>query len=192
MTNQNHSISIFTGSMSPSKALFLRLENVFLLANTHQIIEIVSQKANIETWNTNVAWIRAYELSNHKAQALLMRDTDIDFKSVFIAKEKSGIKSIQDLKGKKFGLGSADSAQAAILPLKYLENELGESIKDVEIIRYNSDLGRHGDTGRSEFDVLEDIKNGKLDAGAIGISTWVRVLEEGLFPAGGNRVFLYK
>ena len=27
-------------------------------------------------------------------------------------------------------------------------------------------------------------KNDKLDAGAIGISTWVRVLEEGLLPAG--------
>ena len=53
-----------------------------------------------------------------------MRDTDIDFKSVFITKAKNGIKSIQDLKGKKFGLGSADSAQAAILPLKYLQNEL--------------------------------------------------------------------
>lgn len=87
-----------------------------------------------------------------------MRDTDIDFKSVFITKAKSGIKSVQDLKGKKFGLGSADSAQAAILPLKYLQNELGESIKDVEIVKFNSDLGKHGDTGRSEFDVLEAIK----------------------------------
>lgn len=47
-----------------------------------------------------------------------MRDTDIDFKSVFITKAKSGIKSVQDLKGKKFGLGSADSAQAEF----YLKN----------------------------------------------------------------------
>ena len=135
-------------------------------------------------WNTNVAWVRTYELSNKKAQALLMRDTDIDFKSVFITKATSGIKSISDLKGKKFGLGSADSAQAAILPLKYLENELQTDIKDVDIIRFNSDLGKHGDTGRSEFDILEAIKNDKIDAGAIGISTWVRIIEEGLFPQG--------
>lgn len=49
MNNQNHSISIFTGNLPPSKALFLRLENAFLLANSFEIIEIVSQKANIET-----------------------------------------------------------------------------------------------------------------------------------------------
>src|SRR5574344_2773607 len=161
----------------------VRLDYVLFSNYEAQIEYLLSGKIDI-AWNTNVAWVRTYELSNHKAQALLMRDTDIDFKSVFITKAKSGIKSVQDLKGKKFGLGSADSAQAAILPLKYLQNELGESIKDVEIVKFNSDLGKHGDTGRSEFDVLEAIKNDKLDAGAIGISTWVRVLEEGLFPAG--------
>ncbi|WP_148624868.1 phosphate/phosphite/phosphonate ABC transporter substrate-binding protein [Aliarcobacter cryaerophilus] len=161
----------------------VRLDYVLFSNYEAQIEYLLSGKIDI-AWNTNVAWVRTYELSNHKAQALLMRDTDIDFKSVFIAKTKSGIQSVQDLKGKKFGLGSADSAQAAILPLKYLQNELGINIKDVEIIKYNSDLGKHGDTGRSEFDVLEDIKNNKLDAGAIGISTWIRILEEGLFPDG--------
>lgn len=161
----------------------VRLDYVLFSNYEAQIEYLLSRKIDI-AWNTNVAWVRTYELSNHQAKALVMRDTDIDFKSVFIAKTKSNIKSIKDLKGKKFGLGSADSAQAAILPLKYLQDELKEDIKDVEIIRYNSDLGKHGDTGRSEFDVLEDIKNGKLDAGAIGISTWIRIIEEGLFPDG--------
>ena len=161
----------------------VRLDYVLFSNYEAQIEYLLSGKIDI-AWNTNVAWVRTYELSNHQAKALVMRDTDIDFKSVFIAKTKSNIKSIKDLKGKKFGLGSADSAQAAILPLKYLQDELKEDIKDVEIIRYNSDLGKHGDTGRSEFDVLEDIKNGKLDAGAIGISTWIRIIEEGLFPDG--------
>lgn len=45
----NHSISIFTGNLPPSKALFLRLENAFLLCNTYEIIEVISQKENIET-----------------------------------------------------------------------------------------------------------------------------------------------
>ncbi len=49
MINYNHTVSIFTGNLPPSKALFLRLENSFLLSNQGEIIEIVSQKANIET-----------------------------------------------------------------------------------------------------------------------------------------------
>jgi ABC-type phosphate/phosphonate transport system substrate-binding protein len=160
----------------------VRLDYILFSNYEAQVEYLLSGKIDV-AWNTNVAWVRTYELSNHKAKALLMRDTDIDFKSVFITKASNNIKSIGDLKGKKFGLGSADSAQAAILPLKYLSNEL-ENINDVEIIKFNSDLGKHGDTGRSEFDILEAILNNEIDAGSIGISSWIRMLEDGMFPSG--------
>lgn len=160
----------------------VRLDYILFSNYEAQVEYLLAGKIDV-AWNTNVAWVRTYELSNHKAKALLMRDTDIDFKSVFIAKASSNIKSIEDLKGKKFGIGSADSAQAAILPLKYLNDEL-ENIKDVEIIKFNSDLGKHGDTGRSEFDILEAILNYEIDAGSIGISSWIRMIEEGMFPSG--------
>ena len=160
----------------------VRLDYILFSNYEAQVEYLLSGKIDV-AWNTNVAWVRTYELSNHKAKALLMRDTDIDFKSVFIAKASSNIKSIEDLKGNKFGLGSADSAQAAILPLKYLSDEL-KNINDVEIIKFNSDLGKHGDTGRSEFDILEAILNNEIDAGSIGISSWIRMIEEGMFPSG--------
>ena len=48
MNNFEHSISIFTGIIPPSKELFLKLENAFLIADKNQIIEIVSLKPNIE------------------------------------------------------------------------------------------------------------------------------------------------
>jgi ABC-type phosphate/phosphonate transport system substrate-binding protein len=160
----------------------VRLDYILFSNYEAQVEYLLSGKIDV-AWNTNVAWFRTYELSNHKAKALLMRDTDIDFKSVFITKASSNIKSISDLKGRKFGLGSADSAQAAILPLKYLSDEL-ENINDVEIVKFNSDLGKHGDTGRSEFDILEAILNNEIDAGSIGISSWIRMLEDGMFPSG--------
>ena len=160
----------------------VRLDYILFSNYEAQVEYLLSGKIDV-AWNTNVAWVRTYELSNHKAKALLMRDTDIDFKSVFITKASSNIKSIGDLKGKKFGLGSADSAQAAILPFKYLSDEL-ENISEVEIVKFDSDLGKHGDTGRSEFDILEAILNNEIDAGSIGISSWIRMIEEGMFPSG--------
>lgn len=160
----------------------VRLDYILFSNYEAQVEYLLSGKIDV-AWNTNVAWVRTYELSNHKAKALLMRDTDIDFKSVFITKASSNIKSISDLKGKKFGLGSADSAQAAILPFKYLSDEL-ENISEVEIVKFDSDLGKHGDTGRSEFDILEAILNNEIDAGSIGISSWIRMIEEGMFPSG--------
>lgn len=48
MNNLDHCISIFTGHIPPSKELFLKLENAFLVANQNEIIEIVSFKSNIE------------------------------------------------------------------------------------------------------------------------------------------------
>jgi len=160
----------------------VRLDYILFSNYESQIEYLLSGKIDV-AWNTNVAWVRSNELSGGKTKALVMRDTDIDFQSVFITKANSGIKSIQDLQGKKFALGSADSAQAAILPLKYIQNELGVK-NEVEIVRFNSDLGKHGDTGRSEFDILEALLNDEIDAGAIGISSWVRMLEEGMFPSG--------
>ncbi|MBU3016054.1 PhnD/SsuA/transferrin family substrate-binding protein [Poseidonibacter lekithochrous] len=160
----------------------VRLDYILFSNYEAQVEYLLSNKIDV-AWNTNVAWVRSNELSGGKTKALVMRDTDIDFQSVFITKANSGIKSIKDLEGKNFALGSADSAQAAILPLKYIEDELGQN-NNVNIIRFNSDLGKHGDTGRSEFDILEALMNNEIDAGAIGISSWVRMLEEGIFPSG--------
>lgn len=146
-------------------------------------------------WNTNVAWIRTLYATDNKAKAIAMRDTDLTWATKFVVKKDSKIKNLEDLKGKKLGVGSADSSQANIMAIYYL-NKNGLKIKEsdinnseidkesVNIIRYNSDLGKHGDTGRSEWDVLEGLKNGSLDAGTIGSKTWIRILEEGLYPDG--------
>lgn len=146
-------------------------------------------------WNTNVAWIRTLYATDNKAKAIAMRDTDLHWSTKFVVRKDSKIKNLEDLKGKKLGVGSADSSQANIMAIYYL-NKNGLKIKEsdinnfeidkesVNIIRYNSDLGKHGDTGRSEWDVLEGLKNGSLDAGTIGSNTWIRILEEGLYPDG--------
>ncbi len=72
----------------------VRLDYILFSNYEAQVEYLLSGKIDV-AWNTNVAWVRTYELSNHKAKALLMRDTDIDFKSVFITKAKSGIKSVK-------------------------------------------------------------------------------------------------
>ncbi len=171
----------------------IRLDYVLFSNYERQVQWLKEGKIDI-AWNTNVAFIRSRHCTNNGAEAILMRDTDIGFKSVFVAKRDT-MKGLEDLKGKKFGLGSLDSAQAAIMPLFYLQqsalnlremplDSLNQKGTDdmLRIFRFNSDVGKHGDTGRSEFDVLDKIKSGELDAGAIGSTTWVRVMQEGNYP----------
>lgn len=168
----------------------IRLDYVLFSNYEAQVRYLVDKKIDI-AWNTNVAYVRSLFAAKQEAEAILMRDTDIGFKSVFVSK-KGSIENVQSLIGKSFGLGSLDSAQAAIMPLFYLqqhslkltETTLGaKNAQDsINIIRFNSDVGKHGDTGRSEFDVLDKIRSGELDAGAIGSTTWARIMQEGSYP----------
>jgi ABC-type phosphate/phosphonate transport system substrate-binding protein len=101
-----------------------------------------------------------------------MRDTDRDFCAKVIVRRDSRIKSLKDLEGKTLAVGSADSTQARILPLYFIANE-GIDLKLVKLLPFDTDLGKHGDTGTSEIDVLKALHEGRADAGTVGDLVWV-------------------
>lgn len=132
-------------------------------------------------WNTNLAWVRTVLQTDGECRALAMRDTDAVFQTLLVTRAGSGFRSIDDLRGRRVALGSKDSAQAAILPVHFLaEAGLGEG--EVEFLRINSDVGKHGDTGRSELDALRAVLDDRADAAAIGINTWESIGRERLMP----------
>jgi ABC-type phosphate/phosphonate transport system substrate-binding protein len=50
----------------------------------------------------------------------------------------------------------------------------------VELVRFDTDLGKHGDTGTSELEVLRAVASGGADAGAIGEPTLAAFRAQGL------------
>lgn len=140
-------------------------------------------------WNTNVAYVRLQHALDGKAKVLGMRDTDIDYKTKFIARADQPIEALADLKGKRVALGSADSGQAAILPYHFLKEAGLDPERDVTLIRFNLDVGKHGDTGTSEYEVLRALKENEADVGAIGESTWIRMLEQGMVNTNEIKAF---
>jgi ABC-type phosphate/phosphonate transport system substrate-binding protein len=132
-------------------------------------------------WNTNLAWVRTVARTDGTCRALAMRDTDLIFSTVFVTRPGNGLRDITDMKGRRLALGSRDSAHAAILPIHFLRNAgLGES--DVELLRIDSDLGKHGDTGRSELDAVRAVLDEHADAAALGITTWEAIGRDELMP----------
>lgn len=132
-------------------------------------------------WNTNLAWVRTVQQTGGACRALAMRDTDLTFATVFVARAGSGLRGLEDLKGRRLALGSRDSAQAAILPVHFLrQNGLGPD--DVDLLRIDSDLGKHGDTGRSELDAIRAVLDERADVAAIGITTWDAIGRDELMP----------
>jgi ABC-type phosphate/phosphonate transport system substrate-binding protein len=123
-------------------------------------------------WNTNLAWVKVHRRTNGTCRALAMRDVDANFTSVFVARTEAGIHSLSDLRGKRLALGSADSAQAAILPLHFLRKAGLAPEKECTLLRFDLDVGKHGDTGTSELEVLRVLREGLAEAAALAESTW--------------------
>jgi phosphonate transport system substrate-binding protein len=132
-------------------------------------------------WNTNLAWVRTVMRTDGACRARAMRDTDLTFSTVFVTRPGSGLRDITDLKGRRLALGSRDSAQAAILPVYFLRGA-GLTESDVDLLRIDSDLGKHGDTGRSELDAIRAMLDDKADAAALGITTWEAIGRDELMP----------
>lgn len=130
-------------------------------------------------WNTNLAWLKVCRRTDNRCRALAMRDVDADFKTVFVARADSGIRSLADIRGKRLALGSADSGQAAILPVEFLREAGVDAGRECRISRFDLDVGKHGDTGASELEVLRALRDGNADAGAMGEPTWSREVAEG-------------
>jgi phosphonate transport system substrate-binding protein len=138
-------------------------------------------------WNTNLAYLQADEWSGHACRAVAMRDTDLGWMTKIVAVNGGPVFSLADLKNRTLALGSRDSGHAAILPIHFLEQRGMCEGRDFRALRFNSDLGKHGDTGTSEVEVVRAVLDGRADAGAIGSPFWSTVQSEQLVPAGGLR-----
>jgi ABC-type phosphate/phosphonate transport system substrate-binding protein len=128
-------------------------------------------------WNTNLAYVRSHRRTGGAVRALAMRDTDVDFASVIVARADAGIDSLDGLRGRTLALGSRDSGHAAILPIYFLARQGLDWRSDLRLSRFDLDVGKHGDTGASELAVLEAVASGAADGGAVGDPFWAMALE---------------
>jgi ABC-type phosphate/phosphonate transport system substrate-binding protein len=136
-----------------------------------QVEELLKGHIDI-AWNTPLAHVRVRQRTGGESISLGMRDSDRDFHAKVIVRRDSGINSLQDLKGKTLAVGSSDSTQARILPLYFLAKE-GLDLDSIEILPFETDPGKHGDTGTSEIDVLGALHDGRAQAGTVGDLIWV-------------------
>jgi phosphonate transport system substrate-binding protein len=135
-------------------------------------------------WNTNLAYLQADEWSAHRCRPIAMRDTDVGWTTKIVAVSGGPVDGLEDVRNTTLALGSRDSGHAAILPVHFLETEKLIEGRDYRTLRFNSDLGKHGDTGTSEVEVVRAVLDGKAEAGAIGSPFWNTVRAQRLVPEG--------
>jgi len=167
----------------------LPVEVVLFQSYEAQVSALLAQPGDLSpridiAWNTNLAYLQADEWSGHRCRAVAMRDTDLGWMTKIVAVAGGPISALADLKNRTLALGSRDSGHAAILPVHFLEEQDMREGRDYRTLRFDSDVGKHGDTGTSEVEVVRAVLDGRADAGAVGSPFWDTVRNERLVPQG--------
>jgi ABC-type phosphate/phosphonate transport system substrate-binding protein len=173
-----NAVTIWEGIRDHFRGAEVELDYLLFSNYERQVEALLAGQIDI-AWNTNLAWVRTVGRTGGRCRALAMRDSDIGYRTVFVGRRGEAPADLADLRGRRLALGSRDSAQAAILPLHFL-SQAGVPLAEVELVRFDSDVGKHGDTGRSELEAMLAVHERRADAAPVGMSTWRAVKHDGL------------
>ena len=128
---------------------------------------LVNKKVDL-VWFGGFTHVQANLRSGGKIVPLAQREEDTRFQSVFIAKTDSGIKSLDDMKGKQVSFGSQSSTSGHLMPRSFLLQAGINPEKDFRRIAYS---GAHDAT-------IASVVSGKVDAAALDITVWRKFVNE--------------
>ena len=139
-------------------------------------IEAMRNKHIDMAWFGPFSYILAVEEAG--AEAIVngfRRDTKMaTYKSIIITQADSGIKTLDNLKGRSFAFVDPASTSGHLIPRKMLIENGIDPDNDFSTIFY---AGSHNAVGLA-------VKNGTVDAGAIGDTTYNRMSKEGQIDPG--------
>jgi phosphonate transport system substrate-binding protein len=110
--------------------------------------------------------VQAVRRTQGQATRLALRQEDAEFKSVFIARPGSGIKTLPDLKGKTFAFGSVGSTSGHLMPRSFLLEATVNPERDFKQLAYS---GAHDATALW-------VESGKVEAGALNFLVWDKLV----------------
>ncbi len=139
---------------------------------------VVNKKIDL-AWFGGFTFVQANVRSGGKIVPLVQREEDEKFRSVFITEAKSGINKLDDLKGKTLSFGSASSTSGHLMPRSFL---LAAKINPETDLKRVSFSGAHDAT-------VAAVASGKVDAGALNISVWEKLVSEKKVDPAEVKVF---
>jgi phosphonate transport system substrate-binding protein len=130
-------------------------------------VETLANRQIDMAWFGGFTFVQAQQRSGGKVIPLVQREEDEKFRSVFITTEPA-IKSLADLRGKTVSFGSQSSTSGHLMPRSYLLAAGLDPDKDLKRVAYS---GAHDAT-------VAAVASGKVDAGALNISVWEKLIAD--------------
>ena len=129
-------------------------------------------------WFGGFTFVQAHVRSGGKVIPLVQREEDEKFRSVFITTKKD-INKLEDLKGKTLAFGSESSTSGHLMPRSFMMEAGIQPDRDLRRIAFS---GAHDAT-------VAAVAGGKVDAGALNISVWEKLVEQKKVDTSAVRVF---
>ena len=142
-------------------------------------VEGLAAKKIDMVWYGGFTFVQAYLKTNKTAVPIVQREEDEKFRSVFITQTDSNIKSLKDLKDRTFTFGAPSSTSGHLMPRAFLLKEGFDPDKTFKRIAYS---GAHDATALQ-------VAGGKVDAGALNISVFEKMMAEKKIDGKQVRVF---
>lgn len=141
-------------------------------------VEALAGKQVDMAWFGGFTYVQASQRSGGKVVPLVQREEDEKFRSVFITTDPA-IKSLADLKGRNLSFGSQSSTSGHLMPRSFMLAAKIDPDKDLKRVAYS---GAHDAT-------VAAVASGKVDAGALNISVWEKLVADKKVDASKVRVF---
>lgn len=160
-----------------AKATGLKVEFTPVTDYAASVEGLVNNKLDM-VWFGGFTFVQAKVRSNGKVEPLVQRLEDASFRSVFVTTDKS-ITSLEELKGKTLSFGSESSTSGHLMPRAFL---LAAKVNP------DTDLKRIAFSGAHDATVAA-VAGGKVDAGALNISVWEKLVATRKVDSSVVRVF---
>lgn len=148
-----------------AKATGLKVEFTPVTDYAASVEGLINKKLDM-VWFGGFTFVQANVRSKGQVVPLVQRAEDEKFRSVFITTNPA-ITKLEDLKGKTLSFGSESSTSGHLMPRSFL---LGAKINP------DTDLKRVAFSGAHDATVAA-VAGGKVDAGALNISVWEKLVE---------------
>jgi len=168
-------IPIWDGMRKSFRKANVDIDFITFTSYERQVESLINNSIDI-AWNGPIAHARLQKRA--EITSLGMRDVDRGFKS-YIVGQKSHLeeyRTLKSLENKRIAAGSYDSPQAYIMPIHYL-NKNSVNLSTIEMVRYDRDIGKHGDTAIGELEVLDALKKNEADVGFVSKLMWDRAVQ---------------
>lgn len=141
-------------------------------------VEALVNKQVDLAWFGGFTFVQAHQRSGGKVIPLVQREEDEKFRSVFITTDPA-VRSLADLKGRNLSFGSQSSTSGHLMPRNYLLAAGVDPDRDLKRVAYS---GAHDAT-------VAAVASGKVDAGALNISVWEKLVADKKVDPAKVRVF---